>query len=113
VLFLLSSNEGRYEQHLINTLGPIELWAFSTSSEDVALRSQLYTALGASRARVILARFFPGGSARQEVRRRVVMRLEKGDVESGATNVVIAELTQELINQSHAMLDAENAHTRN
>ena len=26
VLLLLSTNEGRYEQHLVNTLGPIELF---------------------------------------------------------------------------------------
>ncbi len=99
VLLLLSTNEGRYEQHLINTLGPIELWALSTSAEDVELRKRLYVALGANRARHTLAQFFPGGSARQEIRRRVVMRTEKGEIESGATSVVIEELGRELIAQ--------------
>jgi intracellular multiplication protein IcmB len=98
VLFLMSTTEGRYEQFLVNTLGPIELWALSTSVEDVTLRSKLYDALGAPAARRILARFFPAGSSRQEVRRRIVLRLEKGDIESGATSVVIEELSQELIN---------------
>jgi intracellular multiplication protein IcmB len=97
VLLLLSTNEGRYEQHLVNTLGPIELWALSTSVEDVMLRSQLYTALTAPTARQVLAKYFPGGSARQEVRRRVVLRTEKGDVESGTTSAVIQEMAQELI----------------
>lgn len=97
VLLLLSTNEGRYEQHLVNTLGPIELWALSTSAEDVNIRTQLYVALGANLARQILAQFFPGGSARQEVRRRVVLRTEKGEVEHGATSVVIAELVEELV----------------
>ena len=32
-LFVLGSTDGRYEQHLYNTLGPIELWALSTSAE--------------------------------------------------------------------------------
>ena len=45
--------------------------------------------------------------------RRVVMRIEKGDVESGATSVVIAELAQELIAQSHALMDAEHAPAKN
>jgi len=99
VLLLLSTNEGRYEQHLINTLGPIELWALSTSAEDVELRKRVYVALGATRARHTLAQFFPGGSARQEIRRRVVMRTEKGEIESGATSVVIDELARELIAQ--------------
>ncbi|MDE1900868.1 MAG: type IV secretion protein IcmB [Alphaproteobacteria bacterium] len=101
VLMLLSTNEGRYEQHLVNTLGPIELWALSTSVEDVTLRNLLYTALGAPAARQALAKFFPGGSARQEVRRRVVLRTEKGEVESGATSVVIQEMAQELIAHAH------------
>lgn len=101
VLLLLSTNEGRYEQHLVNTLGPIELWALSTSAEDVALRDRLYTALGAMRARQILAQFFPGGSARQEIRRRVVLRAEKGEIESGATAVVIDEISRELIGYAH------------
>lgn len=101
VLMLLSTNEGRYEQHLINTLGPIELWALSTSVEDVMLRNLLYTALGAPIARQTLAKFFPGGSARQEIRRRVVLRTEKGDLDSGATSVVIQELANELVHYAH------------
>jgi intracellular multiplication protein IcmB len=102
VLLLLSTNEGRYEQHLVNTLGPIELWALSTSAEDVEVRTRLYTLMGAAAARRLLARFFPGGSARQEIRRRVVLRVEKGEIESGATSVVIAELVNELIAYAHA-----------
>jgi intracellular multiplication protein IcmB len=101
VLLLLSTNEGRYEQFLVNTLGPIELWALSTSSEDVQLRSTLYTVLGAVQARQTLARFFPGGSARQEIRRRVVLRTEKGEIESGSTGVVIEELAKEMVAHAH------------
>lgn len=46
-LLVLGTVEGKYEQHLLNTLGPIELWALSTSAEDVAIRSRLYNKLGA------------------------------------------------------------------
>lgn len=96
VLLLLSTNEGRYEQHLINTLGPIELWALSTSAEDVEVRNRLYVKLGAARARQILAQIFPGGSARQEIRRRIVLRLDRGEIEAGATSAIIEELVGEL-----------------
>ncbi len=109
VLLLLSTNEGRYEQHLINTLGPIELWALSTSREDVDLRTALYTSLGGPLARRVLARFFPSGSARQEIRRRVVQRTESGKVESAGTNVVIAELADELIKTVRETLLKEQA----
>lgn len=101
VLLLLSTNEGRYEQHLINTLGPIELWALSTSMEDVDLRTRLYVALGAAAARQVLAKIYPGGSARHEIRRRVVLLTEKGEVEAGATSAVIAELAKELVEYSY------------
>lgn len=101
VLLLLSTSEGRYEQHLINTLGPIELWALSTSAEDVDLRSKLYDALGAPRARSILAKFFPGGSARQEIRRRVVQRSEKMGGEAASTSAIINEMANELIRIVH------------
>lgn len=107
VLLLLSTNEGRYEQHLVNTLGPVELWALSTSSEDVEVRSRLYIALGAPRARQILAQFFPGGSARQEIRRRVVLRTERGEIESGATSVVIGELVDELVAYTHSQKEGK------
>jgi len=108
VLLLLSTNEGRYEQHLVNTLGPIELWALSTSTEDVDLRTKLYEALGAAHGRFILAHFFPSGSARQEIRRRVVQRTERGEVESGATSVVIAELAKEMILYAREYRKEEN-----
>ncbi len=97
-LLLLSTNEGRYEQHLVNTLGPVELWALSTSVEDVSLRNILYEKLGGPIARYTLSRYFPGGSARQEIRRRVVMLTERGEIESAAAAVVIDEMAKELIN---------------
>ncbi len=97
VLMLLSTTEGRYEQHLINTLGPVELWALSTSVEDVLLRTQLYNALGAGPARTVLSKYFPGGSARMEIRRRVVAHTEKGEVEASATSGVVKELADEII----------------
>lgn len=103
VLMLLSTNEGRYEQHLINTLGPIELWALSTSREDVDLRNRLYTALGAPFARQMLARFYPGGSARREIRRRVIQRTEEGELDRAGTSVVIDEMAEELIKIAREM----------
>jgi intracellular multiplication protein IcmB len=97
VLLLLLTTEGLYEQHLVNTLGPIELWALSTSVEDVTLRTSLYTAIGALRARQVLAQFFPTGSARHEIKRRVVLRAERGEIDTSTTSVVIEEMTEELV----------------
>lgn len=96
-LLVLGTNEGRYEQHLINTLGPIELWAFSTSAEDVALRRRLYTRLGASAARQVLAASFPGGSARQEIKRRVDMYADQGDTKKAMASFVTDEIAEEMV----------------
>jgi intracellular multiplication protein IcmB len=96
VLFILSTTEGRYEQHLINTLGPIELWALSTSAEDVVIRTRLYERVGAQRARRLLATVFPGGTARHEIRRRVVIRTESGELTTNAQQAVMQELVDEL-----------------
>ncbi len=96
-LLVLGTTEGRYEQHLINTLGPIELWGFSTSTEDVAIRSRLYKRVGAGRARQLLASAFPGGSARNELKRRVMMLAEAGESKGAATGAVIDQIVEELV----------------
>lgn len=99
-LFVLGTTEGRYEQHLYNTLGPIELWALSTSTEDVAIRNRLYSKLGAGRGRQILAGTFPGGSARSEIRRRVLARSEDGEARTTMISGIIEELVDEMVEAS-------------
>ena len=101
-LFVLGSTDGRYEQHLYSTLGPIELWALSTSAEDVAIRSRLYTKLGANRARQMLASAYPGGSARSEIRRRVLARSESGESRAAMISTIIEEIVDELVEESKA-----------
>lgn len=106
VLLVLGTTDGRYEQHLINTLGPIELWAFSTSAEDVAIRNRLYNRLGASRARQMLAANFPGGSARNEIKRRVVELADKGEAREAAVSSVIEKIVEELVTASQTVMQA-------
>ena len=38
----------RWEQKLVNQLGPVELWALSTTPADTALRGRLYDRVGFS-----------------------------------------------------------------
>ena len=99
-LFVLGSTDGRYEQHLYNTLGPIELWALSTSAEDVAIRNRLYNKVGASRARQLLASEYPGGSARSEIRRRVLANSESGEARAAMIGAIIEEIVDELVEES-------------
>ena len=64
------TKEGPVQQLLTNTLGPVALWAFSTTAEDTAIRDALTKRLGPSESRRRLALRFPGGSAKKEVERR-------------------------------------------
>ena len=64
------TKEGFVQQLLTNSLGPVALWAYSTTTEDAAIRDALYKRLGPKEARRRLALRFPGGSAKKEVERR-------------------------------------------
>jgi len=99
-LFVMGSTDGRYEQHIYNTLGPVELWALSTSAEDVAIRNRLYQRLGAGRARQMLAAHYPGGSARSEIRRRVLAKSESGESRQAMISSIIEEIIEELVEAS-------------
>tara|TARA_R110001592_G_scaffold3525_13_gene19940 strand:- start:731 stop:3739 length:3009 start_codon:yes stop_codon:yes gene_type:complete len=108
-LVVIGSTSGRYEQHIYNTLGPIELWAFSTSAEDVSIRNRLYTVLGSSRARQMLASKFPGGSARNEIRRRVLADSEEGDSRQAMISGVIENIVNELVEESKETQQLEDS----
>lgn len=61
------TKRGVNTQLLTSTIGPVELWAFNTTSEDVRIRDALYGMIGPANARRLLAQKFPRGSATQEI----------------------------------------------
>ncbi len=81
----------------MNTLGPQEIWAFSTTSRDTVLRNFLYKELGSTEARRRLAARFPNGSAEEEVRRRFAELAESGQDSEESRNGVLEVLAKELI----------------
>ena len=67
----------------------------------MAIRNRLYGRLGAGRARQILATAFPGGSARNEIKRRVLMKSEnEKESRSALASAVIDEIVEELVDKS-------------
>lgn len=66
-----STKYGTNTQLLTSTIGPIELWAFSTTTEDAALRNKLYHKLGPKEARRVLANLFPSGSVKSLIEERL------------------------------------------
>jgi len=97
--FAILSVEGgvSYEQLLVNSLGPIELWALSTTPGDTALRNRVYAAVSFSEGLRRLSKVFPGGSALDEIERRTKSRLKKGDAADRVEAGVVDELADELI----------------
>ena len=83
VLAVIEVDGTRSCQLLWNRLGPREIWAYSTTSGDVALRRDLTDRIGGPAARAALARRFPSGSARDEIERRSQRAGAGGDVLAG------------------------------
>jgi intracellular multiplication protein IcmB len=73
-----ATKNGISVQLLTLTLGPIELWAFSTTAEDAMVRNQLYRHLGPGEARRFLALLFPNGSITKELTERLNELKEEG-----------------------------------
>lgn len=85
-------------QLLTLTLGPIELWAFSTTAEDAAIRNQLYRRLGPNEARRFLAALFPNGTITKELEDRLSRFKENGIVEDDTRNSIVQDLLQDILN---------------
>ena len=96
-LLIMDAENVRYEQMLVNSLGPVELWALSTSPSDVALRARLYKQVGFSEGLRRVSRVFASGTAAKEISRRKEDRLRRGEEDGRAQSGVIDELAMELI----------------
>ncbi len=97
-LVQFATKNGVHIQLLTLTLGPIELWAFSTTAEDAAIRNQLYRHLGPSEARRLLANIFPNGSAGKEIEERLALfKAEAGLIEDKARESVIDNLVADIL----------------
>lgn len=68
------TNTGNYTQLLSAHVGPIEMWALSTTAEDATLRSRMYKILGPSKARTVLAKYYPKGIKKVVELRKETMR---------------------------------------
>jgi intracellular multiplication protein IcmB len=86
-----ATKNGMNTQLLTNTLGPIELWAFSTTAEDARLRNKLYQKLGPKEARRVLANLFPSGSVKSLIEARLALLKEQQGMIAETSNLSIAD----------------------
>jgi intracellular multiplication protein IcmB len=95
-----ATKNGANMQLLTLTLGPVELWAFSTTVEDAMVRNALYAAIGPKEARRLLATLFPNGTITKLIEKRLNgMREAKGLITMDDNNTEVEKLIEELINE--------------
>ncbi|MFA6037379.1 MAG: type IV secretion protein IcmB [Legionellales bacterium] len=97
-----ATKEGMNTQLLTNTLGPIELWAFSTTAEDAYVRNALYDRIGPSAARKILAKLYPSGSVAQVVERRLLEMRDAGELSDESSHNVLQNIIEEILKHYQA-----------
>jgi intracellular multiplication protein IcmB len=103
-----ATKEGMNTQLLTNTLGPIELWAFSTTQVDVNIRNKLYRKLGPREARRVLGNLFPSGSAAKLVENRLAdMRDRHMAIDDQARGSIIEGIVNEILNAYAANPDVK------
>ena len=95
-LLIAAGAGGRFEQLVVNTPGPVELWALTTSPTDVALRSRLYERMSPAPARAALARAFPSGSARVRMESELVRLDAPGSPRAAGEDAVLDRLADEV-----------------
>ena len=95
-LNITGTGSKRYEQLLYNTLGARELWALTTTPEDVSLRAELSKRVGPERAREILSKRYPKASAKAEIEQLKLERSALGDHLRATDEAVSAELADKL-----------------
>lgn len=93
-----STKHGTNIQLLTLTLGPVELWSFSTTSEDAVLRNKLYKHLGPKEARRLLSTLFPNGSCTKLLEERIAdlqdsnVGLIKEEEKTGALDTLLNDI---------------------
>jgi len=93
-----ATKEGMNTQLLTITIGPIELWAFSTTVEDATVRNKLYRRIGPAEARRVLATLFPSGSVKKLVEARLMTLREEHAIITEETSLgVLDDLIEEIV----------------
>lgn len=102
MLAQFATKEGSNTQLITSTIGPIELWAFNTTSIDTKIRNALYKRIGAAPARRVLATIYPAGSAAKVVEDRLAHFKENETfITEEKTNSVIDQIVEEIVEFYH------------
>lgn len=88
----------KVEQVLRLSLGPMEVWAYSTTPQDVALRRRITARIGLSNALAVLAAEYPKGSAKADIQKLLAdnaVKLEELDENSNLFDAIADKVIKE------------------
>lgn len=104
-----ATKSGINTQLLTSTLGPVELWAFSTTAEDARLRNKLYVKINPKEARRVLANLFPSGSIKSLIEKRLaVIKEQHGLIEEASNLSIVDQLVEEILQAYSQNPDVKN-----
>lgn len=91
------TKKGNFSQIVTNTLGAVEKWAFSTTTEDVAVRTILYKRFGGKKSRAALAELFPDGTAKPAIEQYKEQMGIRDDSNGSAIDKVIKDVSDFIV----------------
>jgi intracellular multiplication protein IcmB len=95
-----ATKSGISTQLLTSTIGPIELWSFSTTVEDANIRNQLYKRIGPVETRRLLATLFPSGTVTKLVEQRLnALKEERGIITDRETTSVVDKIIEDILSE--------------
>jgi hypothetical protein len=93
MLYMGALRGGTGVEHIIRlTLGAVEVWAYSTTHEDVKLRKKLTDDVGLNNALRILSSEFPGGTAKDYIQSRNLIGADVNDENNNIFDIIKGEL---------------------
>jgi intracellular multiplication protein IcmB len=97
------TKSGKFAQLFTNTVGPMRMWALSTTAEDRKLRGLLYEKLPGNVARWLLAKRFPSGSCKKAVEKMKTELFAGQDfAEDEVAASVVERIAKEMLDQYFA-----------
>lgn len=98
----IDTKKGSFSQLFTMTIGPMRLWALSTTAEDRKLRGLLYAAMPPKIARQILAINFPKGTCKDDIARmKENMSADRDFADEALDESIIEQVARQLID-AHA-----------
>lgn len=99
---LKSETAPKIEQVLRLTLGPTEIWAYSTTPTDVSLRRRLSERVGLGNALRVLAKAYPKGSAQADIQK--ILGNNAADLEVDDKNLTMFDVLVDRLMKDHSGL---------